>query len=305
MLHFRLQVFRSAATHLNFTKAAEELFITQPAVTKHIKELECNLRITLFEREKNGISLTRAGQVLLQYTEEIAEREKKLAYELSLLRDSFLGSLQLGASTTIGQYIIPSILASFHKTFPDIEISLTNKNTQEIETDVIRKEIDLGIIEGNSRKKELKYTPFRKDEIVLITHTDNTLALKDTITLEELKTLPLVLREVGSGSLEVIADRLYHHGIKLKDLHILMHLGSTESIKNFLRNACCLGFVSIHAVSKEIVNGEFKVIDVDGLEITRDLHFIYPQGEQPGLVKQFMTFSMDTITKSNRLNCTK
>jgi len=290
MLHFKLQVFHTCAENLSFTKASEKLFITQPAVTKNIKELENQMGIKLFERNRNGISLTQAGAVLFKYTGKFLEMNKKLEYEISLLRESFAGSLKLGASTTIGQYILPAALAQFNQQFPDIELSLLNKNTQEIEQGVINKEIDLGIIEGSSKRKELKYSPFMKDEIVAVVHHSNELQKRGSLTPEDLKHIPLVLREVGSGSLEVIAESLLAHGVKLKNLNIRMHLGNTESIKNYLANSNCMGFVSIHAVKKEILSGELKIITIDNLQITRWFHFIYLQGQPAGFLQKFMAF---------------
>jgi DNA-binding transcriptional LysR family regulator len=297
MFDFRLKLFHSVATNLSFTRAAEELYITQPAVTKNIKELEKVLQISLFERNKTGITLTKAGKLLLEHTNKIREQEKGLEYAIGLLRDSFSGGLKLGASTTIGQYILPAVLAGFHTNNPEIKISLLNKNTGDIEKDLLMKEIDLGIIEGNSRKRELKYIPFMKDEIVAIAHTKQPISKITELSLQELTTTPLVLREAGSGSLEVILSALQKHKIKLKNLHVIMHLGSTESIKSFLRNYNCIGFVSVHAVSHEIFNGEFKIIDINNLEIVRTFNFIYPQGKQDGLTDKFIDYTISVTKK--------
>jgi Transcriptional regulator len=290
MLHFRLRVFRAAALNLSFTQAAEELYITQPAVTKNIKELEKTLGISLFERNKSGLSLTKAGQLLLNYAEFMTEQESKLLYELGMLKQSFSGDLRLGTSTTIGQYLLPPVLAEFNKQHPDIRIFLQNKNTVEIEKGVLNKEMDLGIVEGSSKKKELKYIPFMRDEIVAVVRISHPLAARDSIRMEELKTIPLVLREIGSGTLEVIVEKLAKHGIKLKDLNIVMHLGGSEIIKNFLEHSDCVGLISIYAAGKELANNEFKIIDIEGLELTRYFNFIYPHGQQNGLVEKFMNF---------------
>jgi len=290
MLHFRLRVFRAAALNLSFTQAAEELYITQPAVTKNIKELEKTLGLSLFERNKSGLSLTKAGQLLLNYAEFMTEQESKLLYELGMLKQSFSGDLRLGTSTTIGQYLLPPVLAEFNKQHPDIRIFLQNKNTVEIEKGVLNKEMDLGIVEGSSKKKELKYIPFMRDEIVAVVRISHPLAARDSIRMEELKTIPLVLREIGSGTLEVIVEKLAKHGIKLKDLNIVMHLGGSEIIKNFLEHSDCVGLISIYAAGKELANNEFKIIDIEGLELTRYFNFIYPHGQQNGLVEKFMNF---------------
>ena len=291
MFHFRLHVFNSVANHLSFTKAAEELFVTQPAVTKNIKELESQLKIDLFNRSKSGISLTKAGKLLKEYTEKLIEQEKELEYKLGELRHSLSGELRLGGSTTIGQYILPTTLGGFIEQNPDINVSLLNHNSHEIEEMVLSKDIDMGIVEGSSKFKELKYIPFMQDRIVAIAHSDQPIAKTGNITLDELKVTPIVLRESGSGSLDVIVAKLYEHRIRLKTMNVKMHLGSTESIKTFLRSNNCIGFVSIHAIQNELARDEFRIVEIEGLEINRTFNFIYPQGLQNGLVDRFIEFA--------------
>lgn len=293
MLNFRLRVFFSVATFGSFTKAAEEMLITQPAVTKNIKELESELGIRLFNRVANKITLTDAGKLLLSYTEHILALDKKLMFDLGVLKQRFSGDIKLGASTTIGQYVLPQILAKFKQEQPDIELSLLNDNTQRIEAALIEKILDLGIVEGNSKNSQLKYIPFIKDEIVAIAHSSQPLFELDEITLDELKKVPLVLRELGSGSLEVITDKLRQKNVKLKDLNVVMHLGSTESIKTFLANSNSIGLISINAVSKEIANGEFKIIDIADFEIVRNFYFIHLHGVPSGFTDMFIQYVLN------------
>lgn len=292
MLNFRLRVFYSVATFSSFTKAAEEMFITQPAVTKNIKELESELGIRLFNRISNKITLTEAGRLLLHYTEHVLTLDKKFMFDLGVLKQKFSGDLKLGASTTIGQYVLPPILAKFKMEQPEMELSLLNDNTQRIETALIEKILDLGIVEGNSKNSQLKYIPFIKDEIVAIAHSSQPLFEKDEITLSEFKEIPLVLRELGSGSLEVITEKLRQKDVKLKDLNVVMHLGSTESIKTFLANSNSIGLISINAVSKEIANGEFKIIDIADFEIVRNFYFIHLHGVPSGFTEMFIQYAL-------------
>lgn len=291
MSNFRLKVFHSVAIHLNFTQAAEELYISQPAVSKNIRELEAELNICLFDRIKGKVFLTEAGEELFKYTREILQLEENLQFKLSKFRDQLKGHIKLGASTTIGQYVLPAVLAEFHKLYPDIHISLINDNTQKIEKLLTLKEIDLGLVEGISQNSQLKYIPFIKDEIVVVTHTSRSIASLDEMTIDELQTAPIVLREQGSGSLDVIIEKLKAKGIRFQDLNIVMHLGSTESIKTYIAHSDTLGIISIHAINKELSRGEYKIIDVMDFSMERMFSFVHLHGQQRGLVGLFITFA--------------
>lgn len=291
MLNFRLKVFSVAAAKLNFSEAADELFISQPAVSKHIKELESEFGIALFNRMGGRVELTTAGLRLLGFVEQMLELEKSARFDINLLQQKYSGQLRLGASTTIGQYILPGILAQFYQKYPDVSLQLFNDNTARVEKALVNGEIDFGLIEGSSKNSRLKYVPFTKDEIVAVVHSSQPLAKLDELSIQELLKTPVVLREVGSGSLEVIADHLRQHSIRLKDLNIVMHLGSTESIKSFLASSNTLGLMSVSAVSKEVVKGDYKIIDIKDLSITRTFYFIHPHGALSGLSEVFMKFA--------------
>lgn len=301
MSDIRLKVFYTVASHLSFTKAADVLCITQPAVTKNIKELETELDIRLFERRGNKITLTEAGEILYRHAESIFEIYRKIQYDLGLLKEKQAGELLLGASTTLSHYILPPILANFYKHFPDIRISLLDANTEKIEEAVLQKKVVLGIVEGKSKNKDLKYVPFLKDEIVAVVHTSQELVNKDRISKAEFLGIPLVLRENGSGSLEIIAHELHKHDISLNELNLIMQLGSTESIKSFLANSNCMALLSISAVSKEIVEGQFKIIDIDDIDIKRVFYFTHLQGQLEKIPEMFLRFAQNSITKSYNL----
>lgn len=291
MFDFRLQVFHTVARRLSFTRAAEELFITQPAVTKHIHEIENNFKVKLFDRDGRKIKLTPAGETLFQYTEELFSVYRNLEFEMNTYTQAHRGKLKIGASTTVAQYVLPQVLAAFHKKFKDIRVTMIINNTEEIEQALQDKEIDLGIIEGHSKKSFIKYTPFVKDEIVLVADINNPLAKKQFITTEELLKIPLLLREPGSGTLEVIAHALKPLKLKIAQLKNEMQLGSTESIKRYLLHSNCMAFVSIHSVLKELKLKEFCIIDVKGLSIERYFNFIQHQGQGEGLPELFMKFA--------------
>ena len=287
-MDFRLKVFYTVALRLNFTKAATELYISQPAVSKHIQELEETYKTKLFERNGSKIALTPAGEVLLKYSKNIFEIYREIDFDMSSFSNERQGLLRLGASTTISQYIISPVLARFHQKQQDIKVNLLNGNTEQIENALINKEIEIGIVEGQSKNQSIKYIPFLKDELVLVCNSKNPLVQQSKISLDDLKRMKFVTRERGSGTLEVIEFALKQVGLKITDLQIEMQLGSTESIKSYLFNSDCLAFMSIHAVSKELKNNELMVLDVENLEIERYFYIITLLGKSDALSELFI-----------------
>lgn len=290
MFDFRLKVFYTVAKRLNFTKAAEELLISQPAVTKHIKELENQFNLALFDRRGNKVQLSPAGEVLLKHTEAIQEIYRQMEFDLNQLNQTFKGVLHVGSSTSITQYILPPLLARFHSMHQEVKVELVSGNTEQIEQALLNKAIEVGVIEGKSKRREIHYTPFLKDEIVLVCSNKNPLAKKEEIRLEELKKIPLLLREPGSGTLEVIADALKRKGTRISDLLIEMQLGSTEAIKLYLQHSDCMAFISLHAILKELENGTLKIIEIKKLSIHRNFYFITPLGPEGGLSSLLIRF---------------
>ncbi len=292
MEDFRLKVFYSVAKNQSFTKAATELFVTQPAVTKHVKLLEEHLGVRLFERKGNFIVMTAAGEVLYKYASEIFHLYQEALFELGAMKNQHQGSLRLGASTTIAQYIISPVLASYHEKFPNVQLGLINGNTEQIEHAVISKQIELGIVEGKKHQTGLKYLDFAQDELVAVVHTKSKLAKHDLIQLSDLQSISMVLRERGSGTLEVIESALKEKGVKITNLKIVMHLGSTESIKSFLLHSNTLSFLSVKAIEKELLRGELKMISIENFKIKRTFSFIHLQGQPDGISETFMRFAL-------------
>lgn len=291
MFDFRLQVFYTVARRLSFTKAAEELYITQPAVTKHIHELERHFKLKLFERNGNKTELTAAGNSLLQHTESLLSMYRNMEFEMNDLAKKHSGKLRIGASTTVAQYIIPPVLASFRQKFKEVGITLISGNTEQIEKAILHNEIDVGIIEGHSKNKSLQYSAFLKDEIVLVCNSHHPLARKEILKPEDLKNIPLLLREPGSGTLEVIIKALKDIDIKLSQLKIEMQLDSTESIKSYLLHSPCMAFISIYAVLEELQKKDCMIKDVKGLSIERPFYIIQPHGQSSSLSELFTRFA--------------
>ncbi|WP_267405458.1 MULTISPECIES: LysR family transcriptional regulator [unclassified Chryseobacterium] len=289
MFDYRLKVFHTVASRSSFTKASEELNISQPAVTKHIKEIENQLNTKLFDRKGTSIQLTQSGRILFEYAEKIRNIYRDLEFEINQINQQHKGKLIIGASTTVAQYILPEILAKFNSYYKDIKIELLTHNTEIISELLKEGKIDLGIIEGESQSNYFDYQIFKPDEIVLVAKTNHSLANK-TLNLKDLYDLELIFREQGSGSLEFIQNRLKKKGINIENLNIVMQLGSSESIKNYLLHSDALAFLSISTVLNELKNNQLMIIDIKNFNIERNFRFILPKGEQSELIRLFLKF---------------
>ncbi|MCK9301795.1 MAG: LysR substrate-binding domain-containing protein [Bacteroidales bacterium] len=290
MEDFRLKVFVSAAHNLNFTKTSQELFISQPAVSKNIVELENSFGLPLFNRSGSHLSLTAAGERLLQYAEKILDEYNTMNYEMSLLTDNLRGTLSIGASSTIAQYFIPPVLAKFIQYFPEVKISLLSGNSTQVEEAMFQHKIDLGIVENAGRCKGLHYEDVVNDELVLVANSRGKYADVDEVTMDELCKTPIVLREHGSGTLEVIEAAFAAVNYKLNMFNVIMQLGSTEAIKSFIQNVDALAIISIIAANKELKDGTLKIIDIKDVEMKRWFAFVTRYGEQSKLNKRFCEF---------------
>ena len=290
MIDIRLKVFRSVAMNLSFTKAAQELFISQPAISKHVNELEREYGVSLFERMGSRISLTKAGLLMLDHANRILNDYQKMDFDMNALQKNSKGELRVGASTTISQYVMPEAIAYFRRQYPDIRITMLSGNSREIEAALEGGRIDIGMVEGIIRQPHLRYTPFMDDELVAIVSTRSRLTVGDVITIDELRSLPLVIREFGSGTLDVIRHALEQHGRTLSDFTIDMNFGTTEGIKHYVEHADCIGIVSVRSVSKDVYADVFRIIDIEGLTINRQFAFVEKRGESSKLLKQFKAF---------------
>lgn len=293
MLSVRHEIFIEVATHLSFSKAAEIMFISQPAISKHIKALEAFYKTTLFERTGNAVQLTKGGKLLFNRLREAKKIQNELEYDLSRLNEQVKaqGRLKLGASTTVALYIIPKILSAFHQQYPEVKISLLNRNTDTITKALTDQEIDIGIVEGKKKNSSILYQPFMKDEVVAVCSSKSPLAKRKILTVEELRNYPIVLREQGSGTLAALKYALEKNNIKLSDLKVGVRLSGTEALKNFLREDDCLGFLPRGSVTRELKDGDLTAVKIENFQIVRDFFFIQRHGTDSNeLNKAFIKF---------------
>ena len=280
MLPFTLQqlkILKAIVTEQSFTRAAESLFMSQPALSKQIKILEKNLETILINRERNQISLTESGEIFLQYTERILILCEESCRALTDLKKGDRGNLKVGASQTIGTYLMPRILALFAQNYPEIDLQVQVDPTRSISTSIIKREIDIAIVGGEISKKlreKLTIQPFVSDELSLIISNSHPFALKQIIKKEDLYSLDFITLHSTSTIKKFIDDTLVQNGIQTDQLRTVLQLNSIEGIKTAVSLGSGAAFVSSLSIEKEIELKQIKVLKIDGLNINRQLSII-------------------------------
>ena len=289
--NFRLKVFRTVGEHLSFRKAAELLFLTQPAVTLQIKALEEDLGVRLFDRAGGRVTLTKQGAILLRYVRRIAAIVAEAEQKLLAGEGQLSGVLALGVSTTIAQYVLPRLLAVFLAEHPRLQFSLHSGNTDAVVQLLLDDKVSIGLIEGPARQREVRAEPFMEDELVLIAQPDLEF---NSLSRDQLLGCTLLLREFGSGSRHVVETALERAGFMLKSFKNVIDLDSTEAIKSAVEAGLGLAFVSGWAIHKEIELRALQVVEVEGLHVTRKYLVASRVGPEPsGAAGAFRSFALD------------
>lgn len=281
----KLQIYKYVAQNLSFTKAAQQFSISQPAISKLIRNLEDEYKTTFFIRQKNSLMLTAEGEIFLKYVNDILLLFTDLESELLFAQNLVPQKISFGASTTIASYILPKIIAQFQLKFPHAIFDIKSANSTEIEDDILKQIIDFGIIEGKNTNRKLQYQKFIKDEIVLVTHVQNKIFKKEQLNLEQLASLPMILRENGSGTKNILLEALKKKGIT--KLNSMVTVNNSEAIKNYLKNSSLFAFISINAISEELKTNQLKIVDIKDFTLERWFYFVSRTGFQSPLMSYF------------------
>ena len=280
MLPFTLQqlrILKAVATEKNFTRAAEILYLSQPSLSKQIKNLEKNLDILLITRDNNKIALTENGKIFLQYSERILALCEESCRALIDLKNGDRGNLIVGASQTIGTYLMPRVLALFAQNYPQINLKVQVNSTRLIAHNVLNRKIDIAVIGGEIPKeleKNLTIKQFVKDELSLIISKSHPFAKKKMVNKEELYYLNFITLNSNSTIRKFIDTILIKNNIEPKRLKIIMQLDSIEGIKTAVSLGLGAAFVSSSAIEKEIELKTIKVLSIENIQITRTLSII-------------------------------
>ena len=291
MVNFRLKVFRAVAKHLNFRRAAEELFLTQPAVTLQVKTLEQQLGVQIFDRSGSRISLTPAGALLLKFADKIDHLETAALEALSDFAGQPRGELRMGASLTIAQYILPHILGEFQRQHPHIRTQVTTCNTEQVLEALLAHGISVGFVEGPTLRRDIRTEIFLEDELVLMVPPAHEWSERGFVDPQELTQERLLMRERGSGTRRVVEIALQKSGIKAKQLNPAMEFDSTEAIITAVEAGLGVGFASLWSIRKELQLGTLHVVPIRSVRIPRPLSIAYAVGHEPqGVALTFLQF---------------
>lgn len=292
----RLQVFHTVARLLSFTKAAEALHMTQPAVTFQIRQLEEYFNTRLFDRTHNRITLTNVGEFVYKHAEKIFEEYTELENAVKGMTGDMSGLLVIGASTMIAEYLLPILLVDFKKKYPDARIRLKVSNSDEIVSMVENNIIDLGVVEAPVNNKNLEVTLCSMDELVAIVPPQHPLAKSREVTVKKLVEYPYISREEGSGTREVINEYFNKAGISVDDLNIVMEMGSPEAIKGAVSAGLGFSILSRVAIKKDLELKLLKAINLNPL-LERPLSFIHKK-------QKFRLRAIEELLKFSQNHCT-
>ncbi len=296
----RLQVFHAVAKQMSFTKAADVLFMTQPAVTFQIKQLEEYYNTRLFERGHGKISLTPAGELVLDYAERILALSAELEIRLKEMTGRISGPLLIGASTTIAEFMLPRILGEFKAQYPEVQAKLFVANSEAIENRVAEHTLDIGLIEAPSHLPVLLTEACCEDELQVIVSPRHAFAGNKQVTPKQLVLYPYISREAGSGTREFTDMYFRKAGIRPEDLKVEMELGSLEALKGVVAAGLGFAIMSRTAVEKERKLGDLVVLPLQP-KLIRTLSLVYPKEKfRSRLVNAFIEFAKKRLSDNAR-----
>lgn len=273
-----LAIFQSVALSGSISAGALRLHISQSAVSKQLAEFERSLKVELFDRLPRGVRLTEAGRLLLGYANRLFAIEAEAEQALGDLRQLTRGRIAIGASRTIGAYLLPPLLASFRRRYPGVELSLQVENTRTIEAKLLAGEIDIGFAEGSESSELLDYRVFAQDQLVLIAAPDHPVCQRAVLTPNALSEFPLLMHEVGSGTRAVTEQALADCGLQIRPA---LTLASTEAIKQTVATGLGLAILSAFAVQTELRAQTLAVVPIKGLQIRRPLYRVLLKNSSP------------------------
>ncbi|WP_314061713.1 LysR family transcriptional regulator [uncultured Vagococcus sp.] len=274
MLDYRYQTFLVLCVERNYTKAAEKLYITQPAVTQHIQWLEQKYQTKLVTYQNREIRLTEKGQLLYDYLQNLQAQIKKIESNLAH-KETANKDLNFATTLSIGDDLLPRIIQAFAQSDPHLNISCLVENTQQILQQLRRGDIDFALVEGNFPKQEFAYYELSSQPFIAIASNHSHYQTGQIYALADLLSETLITREKGSGSRKILDNLLAEQNYAVDDFSRLLELGSLNSIKELVKNNLGIAFLYEEVVKKELTGHAYKKIQIERLETSHSFYFIY------------------------------
>ncbi|WP_028307534.1 selenium metabolism-associated LysR family transcriptional regulator [Desulfitibacter alkalitolerans] len=290
-----LAVFKAVADKRSFSQAAKSLHISQPAISLQIQSLEENLGARLFDRNNKRVVLTQAGKTFYKFATQIIELYDQAQKEIAELTGLVKGKIKIGASLTIGEYVLPKIAGYFVKDHPEVNITINIANTEEITRHLLANTLDIGLVEGPIKHSDLILEKFMDDELVVIVPFDHPWAKKDFISMDSLLSQPFVLREAGSGTRQIMEEKLMECSVDYEDLQIAMELGSTQAIKEAVEVGLGVSIISKWAIKKDLKFNNLGMTRIENCTFNRNFYLVYNK-------HHFLTQATETLIKLLKSN---
>lgn len=269
---WHLKIFCNVVEHKSFSKAGESVYISQPTVSSHIRDLESHYGCRLVDRLSRVAVPTKAGELLYSYAKKLLSLNDEMESALSSFQGNIKGSLVIGGSTIPGEYILPGIAGSFTKTYPEIKLSLIVGDTEKIINDTISGIIELGVVGAAKKDKRIQQEILIDDQMRLIVPSDHKWGKKKSVTIKMLMEEPFIIRERGSGTLKSIEQNLNKAGYGIDDLNIAAQMGSTEAVRQGIKSQAGISILSTIAVKEELKAGSLKALAIEGLGLNRSFY---------------------------------
>lgn len=291
MIDPRLITFLTVSKLQSYTKAGDILGLTQPAVSQHIKHLEEHYKVKLINKSGRTISLTEEGKLLKEYALKMQILQRTIENKL-YNKSSIVKRYKIGATKSIGGYVLPDLLGSHKMKYPNIDIILEVGNTEEIINKLIKKHINLALVEGPFDKNKFNHCILKEDELVLAVSPEHPFASKDSVCLDDVLSGNLILREEGSGTRKVFENRLVELGYNLNKLNIYMEVGDITAIKSLVSWNLGYTIISKEVIQQELNEGSLKAIPICSLKIIRGFYFVWNKTDQDEFIRKFIDFCL-------------
>jgi DNA-binding transcriptional LysR family regulator len=295
----QLEIFCTLIRLRSFSKTAEELYLTQPTVSGHIKNLETELGVRLVDRLGRKVIPTEAGEVLYRHGRRLLDQRDQARQEIDALSGKVSGVLRIGGSTIPGAYILPSLIGAFKKEHPSISIQLMIEDTAKIAETVLSGELCLGIVGAKIADRHLESHAFLDDELVLAVPSTHPWARKKVIAVDELRSEPFILREEGSGTRRIMEGRLEKAGLSLADLNIVASVGSSDAVRQAVKAGLGVSVLSVRALRDDIEAGAVAAVRLKGVKFERSFFILLLRGRsRTPLCREFLSFLLKARPKN-------